>query len=66
MPDEKKEERNVFLCHKCDGALSGPNGVGLYGCGCISGWVRDFYEPYTVAQALEVQAKAKARRQAQG
>lgn len=35
----------VFLCHKCDGVLSGDAPSIAYNCGCMSGYVRDFYTP---------------------
>jgi hypothetical protein len=47
----------VFLCHKCDGNLSKPDSR-LIGCGCMSGWVRDWYVPVTVGEAIAEQAKS--------
>lgn len=48
----------VYLCHKCSGALTGNNRE-LYGCGCMSGWVRDWQTPVTLEQAKAEQAKLK-------
>lgn len=45
----------VYLCHKCSGALTPHNDKRLYGCGCISGYVRDFYIPITIRQAISEQ-----------
>lgn len=53
--------QNVYLCHKCYGELSyrkdGPKL--LFGCGCISGWVRDWQEPITYDAALAIQTRTK-------
>jgi len=49
--------QKTYLCHKCSGDLG--NGNGLYGCACISGWIRDWQEPVTIEAAQVVQAKAR-------
>ena len=51
----------MILCHKCSGVLVAfreEDRIGLYGCSCISGWVRDWQEPVTRAQAIAAQVKA--------
>lgn len=45
----------VYLCHKCSGALTG-TGHGLVGCGCMSGWVRDWQSPTDIDEARLIQA----------
>jgi hypothetical protein len=53
-------ETKVILCHKCDGTLVRPdkNADHLYGCGCISGWVRGFEPHLTISDAEAVQEKS--------
>jgi hypothetical protein len=64
----------VYLCHKCSGLLSFaiphdktysdmPKDHGLHGCGCISGWIRDWQAPVTLEEAQVTQAKQKAYRE---
>lgn len=48
----------MILCHKCSGILASAcneNTSGLFGCGCISGWVRGFEPNRTREQAIETQ-----------
>ncbi len=47
-------ENNIILCHKCDGILEG-NAPGLFGCGCMSGWVRDWQKPISFTDAVQQQ-----------
>lgn len=46
----------VYLCHKCCGLLTEPVDIridiAIGGCGCISGYVRDFYKPFSQLDAL--------------
>lgn len=44
----------IYCCHKCGGNL-GDRHPALYGCSCISGWVRDWQEPTPLAEALAYQ-----------
>lgn len=53
--------RNVYLCHKCLGALADPRDSGLYGCSCISGYVRDWQTPITLDAARKAQAENKEK-----
>ena len=48
----------IYLCHKCAGVLQGEMPEGSYGCGCMSGWVRDWYEPTAWNDVLEKQIEA--------
>lgn len=49
---------SIYLCHKCSGVLSGDAPQGAYGCGCMSGYVRDWQAPTPVADVLPTQRKA--------
>lgn len=49
-----KYNDSVYLCHKCSGLLAGQSKV-LHGCGCISGWVRDWQEPVSERKAMQIQ-----------
>ena len=53
---------SIFLCHKCEGVLQGDAPAGAERCGCISGYVRDFYEPVAPADVLPRQRGANERR----
>ena len=51
----------MILCHKCSGVLNPSldgDGNGLYGCGCISGWIRGFEPILTREQAIAAQVNA--------
>ncbi len=50
------KESHVVLCHKCRGNLSGPS-EGLFGCGCMSGWIRDWQVAIPVEEAIIEQKK---------
>lgn len=45
----------VYLCHKCSGALTQTRAF-LFGCVCISGWVREWQEPVSIEDAVLAQA----------
>lgn len=51
----------MILCHKDGGVLhsdSDAESEGLYGCGCISGWVRGFEPHLDRAAAIAAQIDA--------
>ena len=61
----------MYLCHKCSGVLTASDEERktlaykrLHGCGCISGWVRDWQDPVTLAVAIQDQYQ-QAERNAQ-
>jgi len=56
------DEKNIMLCHKCDGILDGDAHNTLYGCECISGWVRDWQEPISLKQAIQQQIAGTEQR----
>jgi hypothetical protein len=60
---ESEANTKVFLCHKCSGLLSFVPGMTapLHGCGCISGWIRDWQTPVTVTEAMLDQAVQSER-----
>lgn len=47
----------MILCHKCSGLLSGEKDTGLYGCQCISGYIRGFEPEVSLEQAAIEQVK---------
>ena len=51
----------IILCHKCSGVLAGNDEAqrGLYGCGCISGYVRGFEPLLSREEAIEKQIQAQ-------
>ncbi len=51
----------MILCHKCGGLLTEAS-TGLYGCGCISGYIRGFEPHLTRAQAIAEQVKETKER----
>lgn len=50
----------MILCHKCSGILanSGKDSSGLFGCACISGYVRGFEKVLNREQAINAQIRA--------
>lgn len=52
------------MCHKCCGILASGNEdtSGLYGCGCISGYVRGFEPNLNRSQAVGCQYVATEQR----
>jgi hypothetical protein len=49
---------NVYLCHKCGGTLTSQNEDStLYGCDCMSGWVRDWQHPIPIAECRAIQIR---------
>ena len=54
----------MILCHKCSGILAsrGEDGTGLYGCGCMSGWVRGFEPDLSRRDAIAAQENATRQR----
>jgi hypothetical protein len=58
-----KGRMDFYLCHKCCGNLSRSH-ESLYGCRCISGYVRDFYAPVTLEIAVAAQASHEWPREA--
>ena len=54
----------MILCHKCSGVLAsrGENTDGLFGCGCISGYVRGFEPNLSRQEAVVSQIKATNQR----
>ena len=54
----------MILCHKCGGLLASRDGNtdGLYGCGCISGWVRGFEPNLSREEAIASQVNSTKQR----
>jgi hypothetical protein len=52
----------VILCHKCAGTLTQHNDPRLYGCGCISGYVRDWQKPISYDEACKAQLEVSYER----
>jgi hypothetical protein len=49
-------EHAVYLCHKCGGLLTRYDAdPALYGCRCISGYIRDWQSPTPIAELRAVQ-----------
>lgn len=44
----------IILCHKCGGTLTADQKP-LYGCGCISSYIRGFEPCLTLPEAIEEQ-----------
>ena len=53
---------SIYLCHKCNGVLSGDAPLGARGCGCMSGYVRDWQVPTPAADVLPAQRKGHEER----
>jgi hypothetical protein len=50
---------HVYLCHKCGGLLTRHNAdPALYGCGCMSGYIRDWQYPTPVTELRSIQLDA--------
>jgi hypothetical protein len=56
--------RNMFiLCHKCAGVLRTDEVQGnMYGCQCISGYVREWQKPMSRTDAVRQQAAVSVER----
>ena len=52
---------DTYLCHKCSGALSA-SAAAVYGCNCISGYIRDWQKPMPEAEVRTVQREALEQR----
>jgi hypothetical protein len=48
---------HVYICHKCGGTLSHHDDAALYGCGCMSGYVRDWQLPVSMGEARSTQVR---------
>lgn len=52
----------IILCHKCGGKLTGVKRSDLYDCSCMSGYVREWQKPISLAEAKVKQAEMMERR----
>lgn len=53
----------MILCHKCSGLLGhgdSEDASNLFGCSCISGYIRDFQVPITRHAAIKEQVSRAA------